>query len=633
MLFKSVYRNFEIMTILVAAATPLATFGSGGPMPSAPDTRSQLLENRYLEPEILRANAIEALMKNKINETITSRGIAENLFQSTVSVKVVKQKPKDKKADSKKVQPDNNPPNFLDAMRDFRTDTLVDQLYGAGDKGRAPAASESGPNNDNFVVSSASAYVGLHAKLAKDAVDAIEANIKSQLASIVDSGALSLKVENVPLVDDQTKFIDNVAKLQGLAICALLGVAIIVALLLWKFLTGKGSRNQLKLDMNQKQKRELEGGRPQDNANDPNTENTASRKPSGDEDRDLEPQIEALKKKVAVFAERNPQGFSRQIENWVNMGEPEYKVALAFESVSDEGRLPPKINVDGDMLRALKSAKETILRMEQTEIVANLEWIYWDLVASACFGERGSESPLKFLEQFDDGTIAMILLGEEPGLQNLILSSIESRRASKILAKLKPEIRQNLLNQLTSDEIATVEINEATKTHLQQKAEQVLARGPQKSDDSGTGQALLAILEAMDFDTQFKIAQNLVSMTHEKRVPYMKRYFNVAFMPLFCDEYLSGIFTDRPAEWIVAVTSVYEGLLERVIAFLPPIQQRMLEGVTNTMSKKNTFDLIEKLNSELSSKVNSGEIALESVYGDGWEGQGETGETDEQLAA
>lgn len=576
--------------------------------------------NQYLEPELVKGSALESLIKAKVRDVLLSRGYSESHFESTVSVKVTKSNPQPVKSDSKKkplVAAENAnkqvPPMFLESARAFDTDRVIGSLYKDGEDPAAAVANQ-------YVASQVAIYVGLKTTMSPEKLATIETALKTQLQPLIGQAALDLKVELVSHADS-SQLIELLYKFQNLAICFLMGFLTLCGLLLWKLLTGSGSRNQLKLDMNQRKKEESEiskKGSSEDKDSDSKPIHFAPNRPGPTPVISPQKQIQGLKKKIASLAQRNTNGFSAQLEQWVRLGEPASKIALTLESVSDEGALPPRFAVEHDSLAELKQAKEAILRMEPSEVVENLEQIYWELLASECFGEQSVETPLKGLEKFDDSILAAVLLGEEPGVQNAILSSIESRRASKVLTRLKPEIRKKLLEQLSDSDIAQVNPDQSLFNQLKSKAEETQKSGPATLDGSNSLQkSFLSILDTMDFETQFAIGLSIVAMSEEKRGNLLSEFFHISLLPLFNDEALQNIFTDRTPEWIVGVTSQFEGLVERVRPLLPPIQQRMLEGTKQTMAKKSILDELETLHTQMSEKLASGSLSIDQLYSKG----------------
>jgi hypothetical protein len=119
----------------------------------------------------------------------------------------------------------------------------------------------------------------------------------------------------------------------------------------------------------------------------------------------------------------------------------------------------------------------------------------------------------------------------------------------------------------------------------------------------------------MSFETQFATAQSLVKGSPATRETLMKRYFNVAFLPFARDEFLSRVFQDRDTQWIKQVLSLLgDELKKRVIALLPPMQARMLEGAWADLSYGESLKSLRTLNDEFAAKMDQGDLTADEIF-------------------
>lgn len=611
-----------IALLSLSAASWLMPAVQAGQAPErSSDKRMSFLENRYLDPEILKGNAVEVLIKNKVDEIVMSHGIESELFRSTVSVKVNKKKVKEQvsaQSDPKSKELNAAPlsPTFLEAIRLFKHESLVDKAL---DKSRGPADNS---ESEVYEVGAATVLVGLQDSIEKTIADSIESSIKTQVGSLVGSGNLAVKIDRfTPKTAPKRGFFDVLEKLQFLAVVALIAFTLFGLMLLAKLLPGVRAPWQFKLDQAQKKEAEAAKQKEEEERDQRGQKRNAPKNSSagldGEHAENIDDRIKTLQLRINALAGRNPETVRRQIEAWVTSGESEQKVALAIEALSATGNLPSKLKVTPETFKTLKNAKELIINMDKATTLETLDWVCWELLAGECFDEKTADSPLRFLDKLDDRSFGILLLGEKPEAQNVMLSSLETRRATKVLSKLKPKVRQMLLQQLSTSQSFPQDQIEGLVTHLKSKVEQISAQKISSWDESDESSgAFLTILESMDFETQFTIARTFLDLPEDRRTHYLNKYFNIAFLPLFSESFLQEVFTDRPVEWIHAVTSVYDGLRARVAAVLPPMQQRMLESSTGEVSKKLVIDSLKGLHTEVQAKIKDGTYSLERIFGE-----------------
>jgi flagellar motor switch protein FliG len=128
-------------------------------------------------------------------------------------------------------------------------------------------------------------------------------------------------------------------------------------------------------------------------------------------------------------------------------------------------------------------------------------------------------------------------------------------------------------------------------------------------------EGFLPLLETMDFESQYATAKGFLTLDRTLLGTIFESYFNVGMLPATKPEFLSRIFIDRQTDWIKAILSQFsKEFNEKVKDCLPPMQQRMLQGGIETVSRGAALDALAKLNDEILGKIKNGEMRTSDLY-------------------
>jgi hypothetical protein len=359
----------------------------------------------------------------------------------------------------------------------------------------------------------------------------------------------------------------------------------------------------------------------------------------GESAEEIRADVRRQKARVLKFVTKNPESARNVIRDWVAQEEMLPSVALFLDTLARNDIQLAKIDIRPEILKAIRNQKSLLSQIDPADVREMYKQIYWALVSNASFGEDLQMTTFAFLETVADGGLLRMLADESPEAQATVLLSLNERRSAKLISKLPREAREGVLSQICAGPKLSKEAHEALMARLQARA---------KDSDSAAAESLeslVPILSKLNFETQFATARSFLSMDATLRERLTTEYFHVAMLPAASSAFVSKIFVDRPSDWIKSVLSQFdETFRARVIAFLPPMQQRMLDGGDQRVPTAQAMTVLKELNAEILEKIRVGEFSMSEIFEAQGQGQGSgggmgnvsemTGEmTDQTLAA
>ncbi len=317
---------------------------------------------------------------------------------------------------------------------------------------------------------------------------------------------------------------------------------------------------------------------------------------------------------IIEFVKAHPSAPKNVILDWVSNEEHYPKLLLMLELLAKRGVPFETAETRLEAIRKIREYKRQVSQMGVVEVHQALEDLYWALVSNSYLGEHTGEPGLAFLDQVSDVNLGRLIETEPAEAQAAVLLSLDEARASRVIANFSAPRRNEILKTLSSGKT----IDQASVAQMIDRLRKVVkttVESPVTAPASDAGiEALVPLLTKMDFDTQFVTAQSFMALETGLRKRLMSKYFNVALLPLAREDYLARLFEDREIEWTRAVIAGFDDVFRRrVIAMLPPMQQRMLEGVIN-VPYGEVMGRLRELNQTVLERLASGEMSNQEIF-------------------
>ena len=317
---------------------------------------------------------------------------------------------------------------------------------------------------------------------------------------------------------------------------------------------------------------------------------------------------------ITEFVKAHPGAPKNVIRDWVPNEEHYPKLLLMLELLAKRGVPFETAETRLEALRKIREYKRQVSQMGIVEVHQALEDLYWALVSTSYLGEHTGEPGLSFLDQVGDVNLGRLIETETAEAQASVLLSLDEARASRVIANFSAPRRNEILKALSSGKT----LDQASVAQMVDRLREVVkttVASPVTAPASDAGiEALVPLLTKMDFDTQFVTAQSFMALDLGLRKRLMSKYFNVALLPLAREDYLARLFEDREIEWTRGVIAGFDDVFRRrVIAMLPPMQQRMLEGVIN-VPYGEVMARLKELNQTVLDRLANGEMSNQEIF-------------------
>jgi flagellar motor switch protein FliG len=666
MSFSKKLGSFLLLTQLMTFGS-LVTVHSAEPAGSQDEYSDTVLRRKDLDKATLRQNALEALLSEKLRRVVKSAGVRPSDFQSAVTIHVVetiippeKRKnadepdddPKLNSKDKSKEKAKNRIPDFASFQDEslFSTSTLMKKYSDELKDEKERALAEADPDADNqdllddvddpkvdYIVDNVYMHVSLTDQVSNELGDQVGTTLKNAFDPVFGAKLhfdVQRDVKHTPIWPQE--LFKWMSQFQNLAMFILAALAGLIALWMikkipsWQSQWTKRTAHEY-IAKNEGATRHEEiltapKEEPKEIIPEPPV---ADPTPSLEEiEREARRKIFKIEKKIVNFIKGRPYLPQRVLQDWGNLTETDQtlpKINLAVELFASHQVAVGKVEFRAELLDELRSSKKKLREMKLEDKIEVLEAIFWDVVSTEHLAHQSVPKTFGFLDVADDSVVASALQQETPETCALILVSLHEARASKIMSLLPGKNRREVMSHLFGAESAAQnisiarakEISEKLKSKMDTIAVEQAAMGKIKGIEG-----FLPLLQTMDFESQYATSKGFLSLERSLLGRIFETYFNVGMLPAAKPEFLARIFIDRETNWIKTVLSQFSPeFKEKVRECLPPMQQRMLEGGNDTISRGAALDALAKLNDEILEKFKNGEMRSSDLFDADQDGQ------------
>ena len=440
----------------------------------------------------------------------------------------------------------------------------------------------------------------------KDVEKWLSDRAKSEFGSLVKTEVSFVK--ELPIKREKGKeWFDWLNQFQNLVGIALMAMTFFMAVLIWRFTTGKASVTNHKEGGGDPAQIKLtaEGKGLGSGGVDPAVASSVALK-NDEERRQIEEQIQ-FTQKINSITPRLSQEMENVVRAWCNAGEEgKYKLVCFAEAVGQElGKLPIPTEFISDIAKIFMGMSKVSVAHKRDY----LEKVYWDLVTVLNLGPSSLEQPFSYLSNADSTLVSQILLDKNPKMKTLVSLYLPEGVRKKFLAPLTADEKLEILeNSFVLKEVPSDELNKMSKDIKGQMSGDINSNNVQLEMTYQKILSTISIIDEMEMLPKVKAKEIL---EFKRKVP------SVAFLHEWSDDKLAYVLQKLRTDQIVAYLRFKPDLKDRFISLCLPMTAEVLTDDLNqpdNMSKAEKESLLGDIAKTLEALVAHKEIDLTEVF-------------------
>lgn len=429
---------------------------------------------------------------------------------------------------------------------------------------------------------------------------------KSEFGSLVKTEVLFVK--ELPVKREKGKeWLDWLNQFQNLIGIILMAATFFMAVLIWRFTTGKssilnhkeggGDPAQIKLT--------AEGKSLTGESQDAVTASAIALK-HDEEKRLIEEQMQ-LNQKINAILPKLTSDMENIVRAWCNAGdEGRFKLVCFAEAVGKElGKLPIPSEFISDIAKIFMAMSKTPL----ADKCKALDKVYWDLVTVLNLGASSLEQPFSYLSTADSTLISQVLLDKNPKMKTLVSLYLPENVRKKFMAPLTANEKLEILeNAFVLKEVPSAELNKMSSDIKSQVSGDVNSNNVQLDM---TYQKILSTFSVID------TLEMLPQVRAREIFDFKRKNPSLAFLHEWPDDKLSYVLQKLRTDQIIAYLRIKPELKDRIISLCLPMTAEVLTDDLNQadhLSKGEKESLLQDITQTLESMVQAKEIDLTEVF-------------------
>lgn len=470
----------------------------------------------------------------------------------------------------------------------------------------------------HFQIKSVNVSVGIREGLSDETKLEIEKWLKNRIDSefgkVGQGQVTSIKIpqiiekpkekEKKETPKDIMEFIEKFQQLSGQII---LGIAILMAVLLWKILGGSRLSGQLQGGDTQLSG-QLQGSSTGEKASNETDEESHKK------DSLLDPRQMVINQDILLITDRMKAlmpKVAKELENivrvWCQMGdEGKFRLACFAEVMGQEvGKLPIPID-------ALSDVSKVFVKMSSAgseEKLAALQKAYWDFLSVLNLGTESLVQPFSYLGNMNLGLVNQVLMDQNPKMKTLVSIFMPEELRSKYIRNLSRESKLEILQEACQlREIGTGELRSLDGS-ISGKI-----KPASNQDVISLDRTFNRVADSLSPSESVVI---LSEISHSVPLEYKQTVPNIAFLAEWPDDKLSILLSSVGADELVAFLRLKSELKERFTQLSPPMTAEMVVDELSrpgNESDKETERFLEKFNARVKDLVSNGAISLEEIF-------------------
>lgn len=404
---------------------------------------------------------------------------------------------------------------------------------------------------------------------------------------------------------DLLEFLDQFQALSGQIV---LGLAILLATLLWKILGASKSTANVNMNGTSQVSGQLQGG----GGGGPSEIKNSI--PEGESEVQkhqrqvlLEQEVESISNRIAALLPRVSQDLENIIRSWCQMGEEgKFRLACFAEVVGkDIGKLPIPIDALSDITKVFARMSQ----IDTNEKKLALQKAYWDFLAVVNLGTESLNQPFAYLGNMNLGLVNQVLMEENPKMQTLVSLFMPENLRIKYIRNLTKDVKVNLLRE-------AVQLNEIAATELKSLDGSLAGRlKPSNTKDVvSLEKTFNRIASALSPSEEVTILHELSSSIP---LEYKKSNPSLAFLGEWPEDKLGLFLSSVMANELTAFLRLRGDLQDKLIRLAPPMTAEMVSDELSRPSNESEKDRdhwIHELHERLKNWIDGGTLSLEEIF-------------------
>lgn len=330
-----------------------------------------------------------------------------------------------------------------------------------------------------FVVRTVTISVGLQPTLSKEYFDKFNEWLKNRVQAEFGSIGKS-EVDFLQPAPDKKEIpktlLDYLTTFQGLIGFAILAAALILVVLLFKFVGSKDAleERRLKAQLQQQQQMKLQQEQPREVAPLEEDKPALPEPPARDLSFELDVARE-LQAKIIWSSSENFQRLNEVLHGWLETGERGlFKAACLMDILISYGGkqgadrpLPFEwsMAVPPTFRKQMRQVFERMAALELPEKIRILEEVYWDLVSIKVLGANALAQPFQFVSAIPMSEMKTILAGQNPRMRTLVVLHMPEEQREDYFKLLPIEGKKEIFEQtIQMEQVLNTDIETASET-------------------------------------------------------------------------------------------------------------------------------------------------------------------------
>ncbi|MCB9025293.1 MAG: hypothetical protein H6625_03175 [Bdellovibrionaceae bacterium] len=537
--------------------------------------------------DILSARSyLESLIVKRYSQELSTRLTTEN-YRVAASLQIEKVKPQSK---NDKIHTDLDL-TYLNPEELYRSYSGEDELT-------------KNYLND-FLIKKVDVYLGLKENLGEDTTKELSEWFKKRVTD--DFGKMGVGTINKIIlqkdadVPPNKTWLEQVKELQSLAGQALLALAILIGIILWKIMSGNAKNDASGLNVSNKL--EMHG---QDAGDKPKDSSVDSTTKKADEAGLIE-KLEKLTEQVNEIAPQVTGELEVIIKEWCLAGKDGILqvISLAEAAGKKLGRLP----IPDEFREEVSETFKKVQKLTNKEKLESLRRVYWDLLASLNLGSQALHKPFSFVGGAPTGTVSEVLLKNNKKMQTIVSLFMSNEQRKDYLKNLSEEQKLELLN--TAADLKEISEKELLKMENDLSHNFVMESKERSVSLSSTLTKIVDSLNIIDSCTLLKQIKGPVMQDFKQQTP------SLAFLDEWPDEALKTLLKTASNEEILNYLKIRSDLKDRALNLVPPMTRIILSDDVdkpNMLKENEQVFYLESFLDKVRYLVVQGEIDLKEIF-------------------
>jgi hypothetical protein len=178
-------------------------------------------------------------------------------------------------------------------------------------------------------------------------------------------------------------------------------------------------------------------------------------------DEQIRDEIRTLESDIITFANKHPKVAEKTAVDCAKNNEGASKIGFYIEFLSRQGVDLGHIKMRSDMINELREWRKTHDEISLADRLKLLKELHWDLAATEHLAQEAASNPLEFLTYVEDRILAQAMKEIDPAAQARIFGILDDKRSARLIDRLSPKERGEILERLLASRDGAVSNVEA----------------------------------------------------------------------------------------------------------------------------------------------------------------------------